>query len=77
MRYRLVAEGDGGSAVIDVVRNRHRLGMRNYFDDPDPRAKWAGLYGAGHATGVVTYRGHEHRVDAPSYGSALYFSEKG
>jgi hypothetical protein len=76
MRYRLVAEGDGGSAVIDVVRNRHRLGMRNYFDDPDPRAKWAGLYGAGHATGVVTYRGHEHQVDAPSYGSALYFSEK-
>ena len=75
MRYRLTAEGDGGAATIDVVRNPHRLGLRNYFDDPDPRAKWTGLYGAGHATGVVTYRGEEHRVEAPTYGSALYFYE--
>jgi hypothetical protein len=76
MRYRLNAEGDGGSAAIDVVRCPHRLGMRNYFDDPDPRAKWTGLYGAGHATGVVTYHGQQHRVAGPSYGSALYFAEK-
>ena len=75
MRYRLTAEGDGGHASIEVVRSPHRLKLRDYFDDPDPRAKWAGLYGAGHATGVVTYQGHEHAVDGATYGSALYFYE--
>jgi hypothetical protein len=76
MRYRLTAEGDGGKATIDVVRNPHRLAMRNYFDDPDPRAEWAGIYGAGHATGSITHQGTEFPVDGPSYGSALYFTEK-
>ncbi|MFC7362446.1 hypothetical protein [Nocardioides astragali] len=76
MRYRLTANGDGGSAEIEVVRNPNRLGLRDYFDDPDPRAKWTGIYGAGHAEGVVTYQGTEHRVSAPTYGSALFFSEK-
>lgn len=75
MRYRLTAAGDGGSAAIEVVRSPHRLGLRNYFDDPDPRAKWAGLYGAGHAKGAITYQGTEHAVDGPSYGSALFFYE--
>jgi hypothetical protein len=76
MRYRLTAEGDGGTASIDVVRSPHRLKLRNYFDDPDPRAEWAGIYGAGHASGEITYRGETYRVDGPSYGSALYFTEK-
>ena len=76
MRYRLTAEGDGGSAAIDVVRNPHRLAMRDYFDDPDPRAQWAGIYGAGRASGSITYRGQEYPVNGPSYGSALYFTEK-
>lgn len=73
MRYRLTASGDGGQARIEVVRSPHRLGMRNYFDDPDPRAKWTGLYGAGRARGTLTYQGTEHAIDAPSYGSALFF----
>jgi hypothetical protein len=77
MRYRLTAQGDGGSASIDVVRNPNRLKLRDYFDDPDPRAEWAGIYGAGHASGAITYQGKEYPVDGPSYGSALYFSEKG
>lgn len=76
MRYRLTAGGDGGHASIEVVRSPHRLGLRDYFDDPDPRAKWAGLYGAGHARGSVTYQGTEYAVDGASYGSALFFSEK-
>jgi hypothetical protein len=76
MRYRLTAEGDGGSAAIDVVRSPHRLAMRDYFDDPDPRAQWAGIYGAGRASGSITYRGQEYPVNGPSYGSALYFTEK-
>jgi len=76
MRYRLTAEGDGGTASIEVVRNPNRLGLRDYFDDPDPRAKWTGIYGAGHAKGVVTYNGQDHHVDASTYGSALFFSEK-
>ena len=64
------------SATIDVVRSPHRLKLRNYFDDPDPRAEWAGIYGAGHASGVITYQGQEHPVEGPSYGSALYFADK-
>ncbi|HEY1702499.1 MAG TPA: hypothetical protein VGG75_22560 [Trebonia sp.] len=76
MRYRLTAHGDGGSAAIDVVRSPHRLKMRDYFDDPDPRAQWAGIYGAGRASGSITYRGQEYPVNGPSYGSALYFTEK-
>jgi hypothetical protein len=76
MRYRLTAEGDGGSAAIDVVRSPHRLKMRDYFDDPDPRAQWAGIYGAGRASGSITYRGQEYPVNGPSYGSALYFTDK-
>jgi hypothetical protein len=75
MRYRLTAEGDEGNATIDVVRNPHRLGLRNYFDDPDPRAKWTGLYGAGHASGQITHKDQEFVVDGPSYGSALFFFE--
>jgi hypothetical protein len=73
MRYRLTAAGDGGEASIEVVRSPHRLGMRNYFNDPDPRAKWTGLYGAGRATGTLTYQGTTHTIDAPTYGSALFF----
>ena len=75
MRYRLTAEGDGGRAQIEVVRSPHRLGMRDYFDDPDPRARWTGLYGAGRARGTLTYQGTEHTIDAPSYGSALFFHQ--
>ena len=73
VRYRLTAEGDGGHASLEVVRQHHRLALRNYFDDPDPRAKWAGFYGAGHTTGTITYQGKEHVVDGRSYGSALFF----
>jgi hypothetical protein len=76
MRYRLTASGDGGNASIEVVRSPHRLGLRNYFDDPDLRAQWTGLYGAGHAKGSINYEGVDHEVDGPSYGSALFFSEK-
>jgi hypothetical protein len=73
VRFRLAAEGDGGKASLEVVRQHHRLGLRNYFDDPDPRAKWVGFYGAGHTKGSITYRGEKHAVDGRSYGSALFF----
>ncbi len=75
VRYRLHAEGDGGDANLEVVRQPKRLAMRNYFDDPDPRAKWAGMYGAGHTHGSINYRGEAHVVDGPSFGSALFFFE--
>ena len=73
VRYRLHAEGDGGDANLEVVRQPKRLALRNYFDDPDPRAKWAGMYGAGHTSGSINYRGEAHVVDGPSFGSALFF----
>lgn len=76
LRFRLRAEGDGGQAELEVVRQHHRLAMRDYFDDPDPRAKWMGFYGAGHTRGTIRYRGESHGVDGRSYGSALFFFEK-
>jgi hypothetical protein len=72
-RFRLVARGDEGHAELEVVRSPHRLCLRNYFDDPDPRANWAGMYGAGHTRGVITFRGQAYEVDGDSYGSSLFF----
>jgi hypothetical protein len=75
-RFRLTARGGEGEAQLEVVRQDHRLALRNYFDDPDPRAEWAGMYGAGHTSGTITFRGKSYPVDGNSYGSALFFFDK-
>jgi hypothetical protein len=75
-RFTLTARGDGGEANLEVVRSPHRLALRNYFNDPDPRAEWVGLYGAGRTTGSITFRGKTYAVDGRSYGSALFFFDK-
>lgn len=77
IRYRLRASGDGGEAEIEVVRSPRRLAMRDYFNDPDPRAKVAGFYGIGRSEGRIIYQGVEQVVEGRSFGSALFFSTRG
>lgn len=76
MRYRVRAEGPDGTAELEVVRSPHRLAMRDYFEDPNEDAKVVGVYGPGHTTGTIDYRGETHRVDNRSFGSALFFSRR-
>jgi hypothetical protein len=76
MRFRLRAEGQEGVADLEVVRSPHRLAMRDYFDDPDERAKVVGVYGPGRTSGTIQYLGETHRVDSRSFGSALFFSRR-
>lgn len=75
-RFRLRAEGEGGSADLEVVRSPHRLMMRDYFVDPDPDAKFAGFYGPGETKGTIDYEGERYVVQSRSFGSALFFSRR-
>ncbi|WP_416903821.1 hypothetical protein [Micromonospora echinospora] len=76
MRFRLRAEGDGGSAELEVIRSPHRLMMRDYFVDPDRDAKFTGFYGPGETRGTIEYGGQKHLVQSRSFGSALFFTRR-
>ena len=76
-RYRITASGEHGSAQLEVTRSPHRLKMHNYFADPDDRADFVGMYGTGTVRGRLDLRGTTYEVDAPSFGSALFFGENG
>jgi hypothetical protein len=76
-RFAIRAEGPNGSADLVVTRSPHRLKMRNYFADPDPASTFIGMYGTGQTQGTLTVNGTTFDVDAPSYGSALFFGQNG
>lgn len=76
-RYRIRAEGEHGNADLEVNRSPQRLMMRNYFEDPNAESDVIGMYGTGRVTGRLVLRGTTYDVDAPSFGSALFFGEDG
>ena len=76
MKVRVAASDANGKADLLITRSPNRLKMRNYFEEPDRTSNAIGMYGPGRVKGTLSYKGRNYVVDAPSYGSGLFFSRK-